>query len=212
MDGPRVWGGTGCVSPSLRLWGCRWRGEAALVRRPAGSAPAAESGAVLPPDGESLNYTASSIPCPVPPGCWSPGAVAGRPAGEARTRQSVPSQQGAGTLAGPLRRCRPGKPMTWRQRLAWGHGPPRERRAAGAVLGQAAMAGGAVRALPAPRAHPAWCTALEGAHGPGSAHHRPVSQCAQCRGASHTTAGYLLDRGIRNPAMLEGLEEITFSS
>lgn len=142
VDGPRVWGGTGCVSPSLRLWGCRWRGEAALVRRPAGSAPAAESGAVLPPDGESLNYTASSIPCPVPPGCWSPGAVAGRPAGEARTRQSVPSQQGAGTLAGPLRRCRPGKPMTWRQRLAWGHGPPRERRAAGAVLGQAAAAGG----------------------------------------------------------------------
>lgn len=65
------------------------------------------------------------------------GAVGAGPGGPA------PAGGGHGTLAGPLRGCRPGKTVTWRQRLARGHGPPRERCAAWAVLGQAAAAGGA---------------------------------------------------------------------
>lgn len=53
--------------------------------------------------------------------------------------------------------------MTWWQRLARGHGLPGERRAAWAVLGQAAAAGGAggpLPALPAPGTRPAWCMGL----------------------------------------------------
>lgn len=46
---------------------------------------------------------------------------------------------------------------------------------------------------------------LEGAPGPGSAHYSPVSQCGQGRVASDWTWG-------PSPEMLEGLEEIIFSS
>lgn len=127
------------------------------------------------------------IPFRPVPSRWDAGAEGPRRGGRPRERGpeeggGVPSQRGAGTLAWPLRGCRPGKTMTWRQRLARGHGPPRERRAAWAVLGQAAAAGGAG----GPGASPA-CTGDASClvHGPWRKHvGLAVPITAPCRGVA----------------------------